>query len=78
MFSPSTLAPNIDWRGKLRMGNRGTTVRVLIHAETLGVKQWWCCGNQVNWQLAHQQKRHLKSPPEKGVTPQLLSHIRAL
>lgn len=79
VFSPASLAPDIDWRGKLRIGNRGTTARTLMHVETLGVKQWWCCGgNKLNWQLAHRQNRYLKSPTELGVTPQLLSRICAL
>ncbi|MEZ9864350.1 hypothetical protein BCT07_14005 [Vibrio breoganii] len=61
------------------MGNGGASARTLMHAENLGVKQWWCCGgSKLNWQLAHQQNRYLKSPTEKGVTLQLLSRIRAL
>ncbi|MEZ9575997.1 hypothetical protein AB4249_21810, partial [Vibrio sp. 10N.261.55.F4] len=39
VFSPASLAPDIDWRGKLRMGSGGTTARTLLHAENLGVKQ---------------------------------------
>lgn len=78
-FNPSSLAPDIDWEGRLRMGNSGTTARMLIHAETLGITQWWCCGgSKLNWQLPHLQNRYLKSPTDRGITPQLLSRIRAL
>ncbi|TOP68171.1 hypothetical protein CGH11_22650 [Vibrio parahaemolyticus] len=78
VFRFSSLAPDIDWTGKLRMGNDNHIARIRKHVELTGVKSWRSCGDLFYWELKHQQHLHLKSPSDKGVTPELLRRIRAI
>ncbi len=78
IFSRSALAPDINWTGALRMGSDSHIARIRKHAELAGVRDWRSCGDLFCWEFKHQQHLHLKSPPDRGVTPQLLQRIRAI
>ncbi|EOV0172433.1 hypothetical protein ACOIWI_000824 [Vibrio vulnificus] len=78
IFRHSSLAPDIDWTGKLRMGSDNHISRMRTHIQVAGVSEWRCCGDMYYWQLNHLQHLYLKSPPANGVTPQLLRKIRAI
>lgn len=78
IFSRPALAPDINWTGVLRMGSDSHIARIRKHAELAGVKHWRSCGDLFCWEFKHQQHLHLKSPPDRGVTPQLLQRIRAI
>ena len=76
IFSRSALAPDINWTGALRMGSNSHIARIRKHVELAGVRDWRSCGDLFFWEFRHQQHLHLKSPPDRGVTPQLLQRIR--
>ncbi|MFG0445914.1 hypothetical protein [Vibrio sp. YQ_11] len=78
IFRRSSLAPDIDWTGKLRMGSDNHIARIRKHVEIARVSEWRSCGDLYYWELNHLQHLHLKSPSNKGVTPQLLRQIRAI
>ena len=78
IFRRSSLAPDIDWTGKLRMGSDNHIARIRKHVEIARVSEWRSCGDLFYWELNHLRNLHLKSPSNKGVTPQLLRQIRAI
>ncbi|HCM1191220.1 TPA: hypothetical protein N2882_001550 [Vibrio parahaemolyticus] len=78
VFNKASLAPDINWLGVLRMGSNNHIARIRKHVEIARVSEWRSCGDLFYRELNHLQHLHLKSPPDKGVTPQLLRQIRAI
>ncbi|ODW11181.1 hypothetical protein BBL79_07825 [Vibrio parahaemolyticus] len=78
IFNKASIAPDIDWTGVLRMGSNNHIARIRKHVEIARVSEWRSCGDLFYWELNHLRNLHLKSPSNKGVTPQLLRQIRAI